>query len=690
MSLAAGSRAPAAVAAPVREWIAAKPKGPEPTFVFSPDDRQTMGYALVRSLNGVPAALFATSGAREILSLGYRTTWYMLGAIFLLLLGFGAAVTTLVIRLQRSFASRQAAQARYEGISDQLREAIVLIDAQSHQIVNANGTALRALGCTREDVHTRNVQQLLPEITAAVLNEAAPGEADRQLHKVRMHRWNGAWIDSEVSITAMSDDGHRLLILVAHDISHRKEALAQERENRRKLLQLAQNDSLTGLPNRLYLRARLPQVLEKIASSERLLALMYVDVDNFKNINDSRGHACGDQLLQIVARRLRAAVSMNDLVARMGGDEFVVVGTLMPDRAAIDALAMRVQTAISAAIMINDEPLSVTGSIGIAVYPDDGLQIDALLKNADIALYQAKEAGRACHRFFSADMDVRVSEHVALEQALRHAMGSEQIFLEYQPIIDLGTGRVASLEALMRWRHPDRGLIPPSRFIPVAEQSGLIVELGRQALRDVIAQLREWLDADVPVVPIAVNVSPLQFDRLDFAAQVAQLSKEGGVDPRWLHFEITESAVMKEPEKLITTLQTLRDLGSHVLIDDFGTGYSSLSYLNRLPVDVLKIDRAFVRDMGQESEQKSIIGAVIDLARKLSLFTVAEGVETAEQAALLREQGCDYAQGYYFSKPIPASQCCWLLQQLRREHPLTHTMAVHVASDSFTNGQSSP
>jgi predicted signal transduction protein with EAL and GGDEF domain len=374
---------------------------------------------------------------------------------------------------------------------------------------------------------------------------------------------------------------------------------------------------------------------------------------------------------------------MNDLVARMGGDEFVVVATLMPDREAIDALAVRLQAAIGAAIMINDEPLTVSASIGIAVYPDDGLQIDSLLKNADIALYQAKEAGRACHRFFQSDMDLRLSEHVALEQALRHAIGSKQIFLEYQPIIDLNTGRVASLEALMRWRHPDRGLIPPSRFIPVAEQSGLIVELGQQALREAVAQLREWLDADVPVVPIAVNVSPLQLERLDFAGTVTALSKERGLDPRWLRFEITESAVMKEPDKLIATLRTLRELGSQILIDDFGTGYSSLSYLNRLPVDVLKIDRAFVRDLGKGTEDKPIVGAVIDLARKLSLVTVAEGVETAEQAAFLREQGCDYAQGYHYSKPIPATQCRWLLQQLRREHPLTQTMAVRVTSEEF-------
>jgi EAL domain-containing protein (putative c-di-GMP-specific phosphodiesterase class I) len=228
----------------------------------------------------------------------------------------------------------------------------------------------------------------------------------------------------------------------------------------------------------------------------------------------------------------------------------------------------------------------------------------------------------------------------------------------------------------MRWRHPDRGVIPPSQFIPVAEKSGLIVELGRQALVQVIAQIRAWLDADVPIVPVAVNVSPLQFDRTDFAALVATLSNQAGVDPRWLRFEITESAVLKEPEKLIGTLQTLRALGSKVLIDDFGTGYSSLSYLNRLPVDILKIDRTFVRDLGKETVRTPIIGTVIELAKRLGMTTVAEGVETAEQAEMLREQGCDFGQGFHYSKPVAARHCSSLLRELSLVRKLTETMVV--------------
>jgi EAL domain-containing protein (putative c-di-GMP-specific phosphodiesterase class I) len=252
--------------------------------------------------------------------------------------------------------------------------------------------------------------------------------------------------------------------------------------------------------------------------------------------------------------------------------------------------------------------------------------------------------------------------------------------MDYQPVIDLRTGQLTSLEALMRWRHPEREMIPPGQFIPVAEKSGLIVELGKQGLTLVIAQIRAWLDAEVPIVPVAINVSPLQLERTDFAALVSELAAQAGIDPSWLRFEITESAVMKDPDRLVGTLQTLRDLGSQVLIDDFGTGYSSLSYLNRLPVDTVKIDRAFVRDLGANCPHTPIIDAVIDMARKLGLKTVAEGVETAEQAALLREQGCDYAQGYFFSKPVSARQCRSLLRELARVRPLTETVMVRAIS----------
>jgi diguanylate cyclase (GGDEF)-like protein len=465
---------------------------------------------------------------------------------------------------------------------------------------------------------------------------------------------------------------------VGRDVSHRREAELQQRASHKKLVHIAQHDPLTGLPNRLYLRARLPRALRHAAKSERLMALIYLDIDHFKNINDSRGHGAGDALLQIVAKRLRATVAAQDVVLRMGGDEFVIIAGLLPGIDAVNGLALRLLAAMQAPLTLESAPLEISASLGVALYPNDGLDMESLLKHADIALYQAKAAGRRCHRLFSPDMLVRVSESVAMEQALRRAIGSDQFTMDYQPVINMRTGRVSSLEALMRWRHPDLGQVPPGQFIPVADSSGLTVELGMQGLRTVLAQLRAWQDAAVPIVPVAVNISPVQLEQSDFCASVLRLAAEHEVDPRWLHFEITETALLKDPAGLVGTLQTLRALGSKVLIDDFGTGYSGLSYLAKLPVDTIKIDRSFISDLGKNTARTPIIEAVIEMARRLHMTVVAEGVETEQQAKMLQAQGCEYAQGYFYSRPVNARHCRTLLEKLELERPLTETLMARV------------
>jgi predicted signal transduction protein with EAL and GGDEF domain len=324
----------------------------------------------------------------------------------------------------------------------------------------------------------------------------------------------------------------------------------------------------------------------------------------------------------------------------------------------------RLRETLSEPLHIEGTEIVVTASMGVATHPQDGLDMDVLLKHADIALYLAKDAGRNCHRYFKANMEVRVGEDMALEQALRRGLGSDQFYMEFQPVVDLGTNRVCALEALMRWRHPDMGIVPPARFIPVAERSGLIVPLGEQALVAVLAQLRDWQDAQVPCVPVAVNVSALQLERSEFAATVRQRAAEAGVEPRWLHFEIIESALLREQEQIVHQLTQLRELGCEVLIDDFGTGYSALSYLHRLPVDGLKIDRSFVVEMARHGGQSAIIAAIVKIARELRLQVIVAGVETAEQLMLLREYRCAAAQGYFFCKPIPATRCTRLLTRL--------------------------
>ncbi|HUN25284.1 MAG TPA: bifunctional diguanylate cyclase/phosphodiesterase [Steroidobacteraceae bacterium] len=587
----------------------------------------------------------------------------------------------LIRRLRDSRRARHAAEKRFRLIGAQLSESILLVDVGADRIIDANQTALQALGCSYADLGRFGVRDFFPDIDAQALERLALS-SELSVLISRARRRDGSWTEAQIAANGINLHGRPLVAFVARDVSERKNAERRERESRRRLIRIARHDALTGLPNRAFLATRFPHVLKKVAGSGRLLALICLDVDNFKHINDSRGHPQGDQLLRIIASRLRATLPAQHVVVRMGGDEFLVVAPLMPDKSAIEQLALSLRTAVAAPLVLGSHSLSVTASAGIAVFPDDGRDADTLLKCADIALYHAKNAGRNCHRFFAAQMDRQVTEQATLEQALYEALGTEQIFMEYQPIVELLTGRIASLEALMRWRHPTEGLIPPDRFIPIAERAGLIVRLSEHALRQVLTQLRAWIDAGVPVVPVSFNVLPVQLERTDFAALVERLTKELGVEPRLIAFEITEAVAMREPDRLVTTLKRLRELGSKIMIDDFGTGYSSLSYLTALPVDVLKIDRTFVRELGQVVARLPVINAVIDMGRQLQLKIVAEGVETAEQAVLLLELGCDYAQGYLYSKPVSAAACRALLMELQGSAPLTQTVLVRALSVS--------
>jgi diguanylate cyclase (GGDEF)-like protein len=436
--------------------------------------------------------------------------------------------------------------------------------------------------------------------------------------------------------------------------------------DRRRLARLAHHDSLTGLPNRLFLQRRLPKLIATADRDRSLIALLYVDLDHFKDINDSLGHSSGDRLLASVAKRLRSAVATGDMVVRMGGDEFIVIAQGLPAVSAVDYIARRIQEALSAQIDIDGVRLGVVVSIGISVYPNDGANLEQLLKHADIALYQAKARGRGNHQFFTDEMKTSLSDRLELEHALRRAIGTEQVFLEYQPSFDLQSGRPVGFEALLRWNHPQLGLIPPGRFIPIAEQGNLILELGSWVLRRVCKQLAEWHGMGLPLLPVSINVTPRHFDHGRLVDTVADLTREFDIDANLLHFEITESAVMHNSDQHLGALQALRNLGSRILIDDFGTGYSSLSYLKHLPIDTLKIDRAFVRDMATDPNDAAIVTAIIAVANSLGLHVVAEGVETQEQVAALLRLNCPTAQGFFYSRPISADTCRILLSNLQQ------------------------
>jgi diguanylate cyclase (GGDEF)-like protein len=437
-----------------------------------------------------------------------------------------------------------------------------------------------------------------------------------------------------------------------------EEAFFEEKEN---ATHSAEHDYLTGLPNRMLLNDRISQAIVQAPRHDKQVAVLFLDLDGFKHINDSLGHRIGDGLLQSVAKRLEHCVRVSDTVSRQGGDEFVVLLSEAEQWEDAAAIAKRILDSVAQPHSIDRHDLHVTTSIGVSVYPDDGLDAETLIKNADTAMYQAKANGRHSYRFFKPEMNVRAVERQSIEEDLRRALERQELALHYQPKIDLTTGAITGAEALLRWTHPARGLVSPVQFVPVAEDCGLILPIGRWVLREACTQARAWVDAGLPATTMAVNVSAIEFQAEDFLEGVFAILNETGLDPRSLELELTESVLMKRVESTAFILQTLREAGVQVAIDDFGTGYSSLSYLRKFPVDALKIDQSFVRQISTAGDDAAIVTAVIDMARSLRLRIIAEGVETPEELAFLQAHQCGEAQGYYFSRPVPPQQYARLL-----------------------------
>jgi diguanylate cyclase (GGDEF)-like protein/PAS domain S-box-containing protein len=424
----------------------------------------------------------------------------------------------------------------------------------------------------------------------------------------------------------------------------------------------AQHDFLTGLPNRMLLNDRVSQAMALARRHIKKVAILFLDLDGFKHINDSLGHAIGDKLLQSVAKRLVDCVRGSDTVSRQGGDEFVVLLSEVERSEDAALKAGRMLQAVAEPHSIDHHDLHVTTSIGVSVYPDDGLDSETLIKNADTAMYQAKENGRQSFQFFKPPMSVRAVERQSIEEGLRRALERQEFSLCYQPKIHLKTGDISGAEALIRWVHPSRGLVSPAKFIPVAEDCGLIVPIGNWVLREACKQARNWIDTGLPLGTMAVNISALEFRDEHFLDGVFTVLKETGLDPKFLELELTESVLMKHAEATEAILKTLKAKGVQVAVDDFGTGYSSLSYLRKFPIDALKIDQSFVRQITTSPEETTIVTAVISMGRSLKLRVVAEGVETPEELAFLRIHQCEEAQGYYFSHPIPPEQFAHLLK----------------------------
>lgn len=431
---------------------------------------------------------------------------------------------------------------------------------------------------------------------------------------------------------------------------------------------LAHHDALTSLPNRSLLKDRLTQAILQTQRHNPFVSVIFIDLDSFKTINDSLGHTAGDELLKIVAGRMVACVRLTDTVVRLGGDEFVILLVDLPaNPGAISAYLDRISAAIAEPILLEGRSLYVTCSMGVATYPNDGLDPDTLLMNADTAMYKAKDAGRDSVQFYTAEMNVRVREKLALQQEMRDGLARSEFTLLFQPQVDLRTDRIIAVEALVRWRHPALGLLSPHKFIPLAEETGFIVPLGDWILHEACRRNKAWQDAGLPPLRISVNVSARQFKEKTLIDRVNNALRESGMAANHLELEITGGLIMQDVDQAIATMEELQHLGVQLAIDDFGTGYSSLNALKNFPVARLKIDKSFIKNLASEDRDKAVAAAVISLGQKLNLRVIAEGVETAEQLAILRENNCDEIQGYYFSKPVSFAAIADLLANPARK-----------------------
>jgi diguanylate cyclase (GGDEF)-like protein/PAS domain S-box-containing protein len=555
---------------------------------------------------------------------------------------------------------------------DSIEEAVLRTDISGH-IMYLNRMAERMTGWPREEAlghPVADVFRIMDGISRAevrdaveiVLHEDKSGRVATNRMNCILVRRDGIEFGIDNKVTPIhNQDGDVTGALVAfHDVSA---ARARSLE----MSHLAQHDHLTDLPNRLLFNDRLKQAISMAVRQSKQLAVMFVDLDQFKKINDSLGHGVGDKLLQSVAKRLVACVRRADTVSRLGGDEFVILLSQVEHEEDAAFSAQKILRAIAAPHIIDNKSLHINTSIGVSTYPSDGPDSETLINKADTAMYEAKQQGRNNYQFFRPDMDVRVADRQLIEGGLRLALGRSELLLHYQPKINLQTGQITGLEALIRWLHPQRGMLYPGQFVPIAEECGLIIPIGRWVLLEACKQARQWSNSGLGFVQMAVNVSAAEFRDKDFLSGVRAVLIATGVNPPNLELELTESVLMQDAESAVRTLCALKAMGVQLAIDDFGTGYSSFTYLRRFPVDVLKLHQSFVHEITEDPADATIISAMINIGNSLGQRVIAEGVETVAQLKFLQSHGCGEGQGYYFSHPVPAEQARKLLKAGIRE-----------------------
>jgi len=583
-----------------------------------------------------------------------RVTWLQTLSGWLFVISSGWLLYLLVYRTLNAIARAEEGLKLRDRAIESSVNAICITDnlAPDNPIVYVNPAFERITGYSSQDVLGRNARLLQgtdiaqPELITvrAALHDARP------CHIVlRNYRKDGSMYWNELHIAPVRNDAGA----VTHYIGVHSD-VTDAKTHQDELARQANHDSLTGLPNRNLLWDRINSACARAQRYGNFAAVAFLDLDNFKVVNDSLGHTLGDHLLRAVAARLQAALRATDTVARQGGDEFVLVLSDQKGEQQIAGELLRIVQSFAQPFSVDGRDVFITASIGAALHPQDAKDPESLMKSAELAMYRAKEAGRNTYQLFTVEMQTRVTERLALESRLRQALARGEFELHYQPQVDLRTNRVFGCEALIRWRQPELGMISPAKFIPLAEETGLIVPIGEWVLRTACRQCKRWQDEGLPAIAVAVNISARQFREKNLFQLVETILAETGLAPNQLELEVTESVIMLDAQQVIASLEAFRKLGLRLSVDDFGTGYSSLSYLKRFPVDRLKIDQSFVRDLGTDADDAAIAQAIITLGHTLNLLVIAEGVETAEQLAFLRNHHCDEMQGYLFGKPMPA------------------------------------
>ncbi|MHB8622021.1 MAG: EAL domain-containing protein [Sulfuricaulis sp.] len=556
--------------------------------------------------------------------------------------------------------------ARLGRILDNSTNEIFVFDSDTLRFLQVNQGAQRNLGYTMKELEMLTPLDISPEFTKQgfelLLAPLRDGNTQTLVFEAVHKRKDSSTYPVEVRLQLSLTESPPVFVAINQDISERQRA--EER-----LHHLAHYDSLTDLPNRILLQDRLNHAMREADRNERLVAVMFLDLDHFKTINDTLGHDIGDALLKSVAKRLAICLRPGDIVSRVGGDEFTIALANVAHVDDVTRVAKKVLDQFIAPFRIAGRDLFISPSIGITLYPLDEKDVASLLKDADNAMYRAKELGRNQYQFYTPELNTRAARRLELETELRQAIERQQFILNYQPLVDMKTGKIRGMEALLRWQHPVFGLVAPLDFIPLAEETGLIVPIGEWVVKTACAQIKAWHDQGFPILQVAVNLSSKQLRDKNLVNVVKQALATAGLESRYLDLELTESVLMQDMELAATILKELKAMGVSFSLDDFGTGYSSLSYLKRFPIDYLKIDRSFVHDMTKDSFGVGLVQAIIAMANVLKIKVIAEGVETQEQLVMLRRLGCDITQGYYCSKPLAVEAFTELLKNWENAMP---------------------